>query len=116
MANPHGCDGLQLDCDNGFNDSYDPVTLTAYGTGDWNKTVSFRNVSTLIQSMSVIHFDYQEIRYLDFQGYTHEDGEVVGRLTTRLLQTRTNPSAIFSERQRREPGQMRRLHLKAPED
>jgi hypothetical protein len=34
--------------------------LTAYSTGDWNKTLSFKNINTLIRAMTVIYLSGRE--------------------------------------------------------
>lgn len=77
LANVDGCDADDLTCrpnymNRGEQDAY---ALTAYSTGDWNKTVSLQDVNTLIQSMSVIYVDGEKLDKMKAENSTSDDDD-----------------------------------------
>lgn len=86
LANVNECDMYELNVDSPCywnsprigNLPSQLYPMTAYGTGNPNRTNSFKDVDTLIWSMSVIHIDEKERERLsDEWENPHELGEVV---------------------------------------
>lgn len=65
LANVNECVAADFDCRPDSSkykapDDQDTYALTAYSTGNWNRTVSMQDIDTLISSMSVIYLDLDD--------------------------------------------------------
>lgn len=96
LANVNGCSGDQLSCNPGVTvDDQDMYAMTAYSTGNWNKTITFRDVHTLIRSMSVKYLDGGKLRILEEESQGDDTEAKVWRVWSQAPLTATECALYF---------------------